>query len=59
MRFIKFLDSEPDQPRINHVVRPFQRFTAQEASAGIVLLVCAIAACPLFRARPAPGRPFR
>jgi len=44
MQFIKFLGSEPDQPRINHVVRPFQRFTAQEASAGIVLLVCAIAA---------------
>ncbi|MDP6455814.1 MAG: Na+/H+ antiporter NhaA [SAR202 cluster bacterium] len=44
MKFIKFLDSEPEQPRINHVVRPFQRFTAQEASAGIVLLACAIAA---------------
>ena len=44
MQFIKFLGSEPDQPHINHVVQPFQRFTAQEASAGIVLLVCAITA---------------
>ncbi|PKB63206.1 MAG: Na+/H+ antiporter NhaA [SAR202 cluster bacterium Io17-Chloro-G1] len=38
------MNSESQEPRIDHVVRPFQRFTAQEASAGIVLLACAIAA---------------
>jgi NhaA family Na+:H+ antiporter len=44
VQIIKRLDFGSEQPHIDHVVRPFQRFTAQEASAGIVLLACTIVA---------------
>jgi NhaA family Na+:H+ antiporter len=44
VQFINNLRSSPDQPRIEPVVRPFLQFTAQEASAGIVLLACTVAA---------------
>ncbi len=44
MQFIRSIGSPSTQPRIDPMVRPFQRFTAQEASAGIVLLTCTIVA---------------
>ena len=44
MQFVRSLISTSDQPRIDPMVDPFQRFTAREASAGIVLLACTIAA---------------
>jgi NhaA family Na+:H+ antiporter len=44
LQLMKRIGFASEQPHIDHVVRPFQRFTAQEASAGIVLLACAIAA---------------
>ena len=40
MQFLRNLISTSNQPRIEPMVRPFQKFTAQEASAGIVLLIC-------------------
>ena len=42
-RFIRRLRS-PSEPHIDRLMSPFQRFSAEEASGGILLLACTIAA---------------
>lgn len=42
-RFAKFVEV-PEKPPIEWVLRPFQRFTREEAAGGILLLLCAVAA---------------